>query len=62
MRSDEGHFTTDGVWIATRTACLTDYLSPSAEIIARDQWTWLRQQQEGRYWGRLYDVQAVAYR
>jgi hypothetical protein len=57
-----GTFTTEGVWIATRTARLTDYLSPSAEIIAQDQWTWLRQQQEGPYWGRLYDVQAVAYR
>jgi hypothetical protein len=57
-----GTFTTEGTWIATRTARLTDYLSPSVEIIAQDQWTWLRQQPEGPYWGRLYDVQAVAYR
>jgi len=61
-QSDEQTFTTDGTWIATRTAQLTDYLLPSTEIIAQGQWWWLRQQREGPYWGRLYDVQAVAYR
>jgi hypothetical protein len=61
-RSGEETFMTEGTWIATQTPRLIDYLPDSADIIAQGQWTWLRQQQEGPYWGRLYDVQAVAYR
>lgn len=54
--------TTDGSWIATRTSRLADYLRPWDEIIAEYEWKWPRNEQEGPYWGRLYDVQAIIYR
>jgi hypothetical protein len=53
---------TDGRWIALRTAQLADYLRPSDTIIHEQRWDWLREEREGNYWGRLYDVQAVIYR
>lgn len=59
---DEQSVATKGVWIATRTSRLADYLQPCDEIIAQRNWNWLGQEREGIYWGRLYWVQAVIYR
>jgi hypothetical protein len=62
LRTDSQTFTTEGSWIAIRTSRLADYLSPEYEITAERQWKWFRKEQEGHYWGRLYDVQAIIYR
>jgi hypothetical protein len=61
-RSEPDGFTTEGSWIATRTARLADYLRPSNEILAQDHWPWIRTEAEGMYTGRLYEVQAIIYR
>ncbi|MGB8463889.1 MAG: hypothetical protein WCE49_03005 [Terrimicrobiaceae bacterium] len=59
---DERSVATDGSWIATQTARLADYLKPSDTILVERSWSWLRAGREGRYWGRLYGVQAIIYR
>lgn len=61
-RSDQGVFTTQGAWTATRTSQLSDYLRHRDEIMVERGWQWGRQKQEGPYWGRLYGVQAIIYR
>lgn len=59
-QSDSRTFTTEGAWLATRTSRLADYLG-SRQIIGEGQWKWIRRSREGRFWGRLYGVQAVIY-
>lgn len=55
-------FTTDGAWIATRTARLADYLQVGNEIVSERRWQWIRKLQEDRFCGRLYGVQALVYK
>jgi hypothetical protein len=55
-------FTTEGAWIATRTSRLADYLDPWHEILAEQQWDWIKMESEEPYAGRLYGVQALIYR
>lgn len=55
-------FATEGSWTATRTERLTDYVNSGDEILAHDQWDWLKLEPEGPFLGRLYGVQAVIYR
>jgi hypothetical protein len=59
---DSQAFVTEGAWIATRTSRLADYLHPHYKIVAERQWQWLREAEEGPYWGRLYGVQSLIYR
>jgi hypothetical protein len=59
---DGGRLATEGAWIATRTPRLRDYVDPDCEVVREKQWEWLRREQEGPYWGRLYGVQAITYR
>src|SRR5262245_40563809 len=58
---DHQTVSTNGRWIALRTARLADYLRPRDAIISEQSWYWLREGREGDYWGRLYGVQAVIY-
>ncbi len=58
---DSATLTAPGSWIATKSANLEDYLDSSYDIRARRRWDWFRQKQEGRFWGRLYGVQALIY-
>ena len=62
FRPDSQTFASEGSWVATRTSRLADYLSPQDELLLESHWNWLMHQPEGPYWGRLYRVQAVAYR
>lgn len=55
-------FATEGAWIATRTVRLRDYVDADHEVLREERWEWLRKEQEGRYCGRLYGVQAITYR
>ena len=59
---DEQSVSTEGSWIATRTSRLADYLSPSDTIVNEQHWKWLREDREGKFWGRLYGVQSLIYR
>jgi SAM-dependent methyltransferase len=59
---EPAQFRTEGAWVATRTSHLKDYLHASNEVLFERRWRWMRWQPEGRYAGRLYGVQAVAYR
>ena len=62
LQTASSGLTTEGSWIATRTSRLADYLRPWYEIVIEREWSWLRREQEGSYWGRLYGVQAIVYR
>jgi hypothetical protein len=61
-QSDSETFESEGSWVATRTSRLTDYLSEKDQIVKTDRWKWIKREREGKYWGRLYGVQAVLYR
>lgn len=59
---DEQSVSTEGSWITLRTSRLADYLCSGETIIKEHHWNWLRQEDEGDFWGRLYRVQAITYR
>jgi hypothetical protein len=62
LQTDSDTVTTEGSWIASRTSRLADYMLPTYEILKEGSWNWMRKEQEGPYWGRLYGVQALTYR
>ncbi len=57
-------WTTEGAWIATRTARLADYLRAWELPIAEKRWPWLRPDAKGPgpATARLYGVQGLIYR
>ena len=62
VQTDEESVIAEGHWIATKSSQLLDYLGNDSEVVKFKKWNWLRQEEEGEYWGRLYGVQALIYR
>ncbi|MGH8308331.1 MAG: prolipoprotein diacylglyceryl transferase family protein [Steroidobacteraceae bacterium] len=54
--------TVGGAWRMTATPQLRDYLRPWHSLIDQTAWDWWLAQPEADSWGRLYRMQAVAYR